>query len=399
MYNDNRYDKRVDSTAQYNTITYYPTSGNADNYSGKSRGNLAVKALAVFACICAVSAISIGGYISVSSALENRNGGAVTTLPDNSKDAEKNINSAPSLIELASRSNAMSIPEIVEKVTPSVVGITSAAGTGSGIIMSEDGYIITNAHVVESADTVSVLLHDDSEHNAIIIGTDSRTDLAVIKINAPSLIPAEFGNSDELLVGEAVIAVGNPLGFDFYGSVTGGIISGLDRSLTIDDITLTLIQTDAAINGGNSGGPLVNTYGQVIGINSAKVAGTIAEGMGFAIPMNNAKPIVDDLINNGYVTGRPLIGISGFDIDERTARYYNMPLGVYVAQLSPSSPASLAGIRVGDIIVGINGVDITSMTELNEIKNKFRPDDSVILSVSRNGVISDFSVTLSEEKP
>ena len=221
----------------------------------------------------------------------------------------------------------------------------------------------------------------------------------MIKINAPSLVPAEFGNSDELVVGETVIAIGNPLGFDFYGSVTGGIISGLERSLTIDDVTLTLIQTDAAINGGNSGGPLVNSYGQVIGINSAKVAGTIAEGMGFAIPMNNAKPIVDDLINNGYVTGRPLIGISGFDIDERTSKYYNMPMGVYVAQLAPSSPASIAGIRVGDVIIGINGEQITTMNGLNEVKNKFSPNDTVTLSVSRNGIVSNFSVILGEEKP
>ena len=397
MYNDNRYDKRFDSNQQYNTITYFPTD---DAYHRQPKKHNGLKALGFVACACAISAVSIAGYISVSDAVEARKNPSYSSneiLPPTADSSA--LGDTPSLIELASRENAMSIPEIVEKITPSVVGISSAAGTGSGIIMSEDGYIITNAHVVENSDAVSVLLHDDSEHNAIIIGTDKRTDLAVIKINAPSLVPAEFGNSDELVVGETVIAIGNPLGFDFYGSVTGGIISGLERSLTIDDVTLTLIQTDAAINGGNSGGPLVNSYGQVIGINSAKVAGTIAEGMGFAIPMNNAKPIVDDLINNGYVTGRPLIGISGFDIDERTSKYYNMPMGVYVAQLAPSSPASIAGIRVGDVIVGINGEQITTMNGLNEVKNKFSPNDTVTLSVSRNGIVSNFSVILGEEKP
>lgn len=397
MYNDNRYDKRFDSNQQYNTITYFPTD---DAYHRQPKKHNGLKALGFVACACAISAVSIAGYISVSDAVEARKNPSYSSnevLPPTTDGSA--VGDTPSLIELASRENAMSIPEIVEKITPSVVGISSAAGTGSGIIMSEDGYIITNAHVVENSDAVSVLLHDDSEHNAIIIGTDKRTDLAVIKINAPSLVPAEFGNSDELVVGETVIAIGNPLGFDFYGSVTGGIISGLERSLTIDDVTLTLIQTDAAINGGNSGGPLVNSYGQVIGINSAKVAGTIAEGMGFAIPMNNAKPIVDDLINNGYVTGRPLIGISGFDIDERTSKYYNMPMGVYVAQLAPSSPASIAGIRVGDVIVGINGEQITTMNGLNEVKNKFSPNDTVTLSVSRNGIVSNFSVILGEEKP
>ena len=256
--------------------------------------------------------------------------------------------------------------------------LSKGKATGSGIIMTADGYIVTNAHVVDGAENVTILLDSQNEYEAEIIGSDAQTDIAVLKISADEKItPAEFGNSDELVVGETAVAIGNPLGFEFYSTVTSGIISGLDRELTIEDKLLRLIQTDAAINGGNSGGALVNSFGQVIGISSAKIVTIDAEGMGFAIPINDALPIIHELINNGYVTGRPLIGIAGFDIDERTAFYYNMKEGVYVAQIKENSPAELAGMKVGDIIISANDTEIKTMIDLNKIKNDFKPNDTV----------------------
>ena len=263
--------------------------------------------------------------------------------------------------------------------------------------MTDDGYIVTNAHVVDGAENVTVLLDSKNEYDAEIVGSDAQTDIAVLKISANEKItPAEFGNSDDLVVGETAVAIGNPLGFEFYSTVTSGIISGLDRELTIEDKLLRLIQTDAAINGGNSGGALVNSFGQVIGISSAKIVTIDAEGMGFAIPINDAVPIIHELINHGYVTGRPLIGIAGFDIDERTAYYYNMKEGVYVAQIKEDSPAELAGMKVGDIIISANGEEIKTMTDLNKIKNNFKPSDTVSVVVFRNGEEISMTVILGE---
>ena len=250
-----------------------------------------------------------------------------------------------STVTLSKEDTELSVPEIVKKAKPSVVGISSAfgedsVGTGTGIIMSEDGYIVTNAHVVQDssdgkhtpAESVTVVLADKSEYPAQVIGADSRTDLAVVKINGngKNFSAAEFGDSCRLAEGELAVAIGNPLGFELYGSITCGIISALDRTITIDEYEMTLIQTDAAINPGNSGGPLLNRFGQVVGINSSKIISDHAEGLGFAIPISSARPVIDDLIENGYVTGRPRIGISGEDIGEENARYYDLPEGVYV---------------------------------------------------------------------
>ncbi len=415
-YDNNDYNRNMKPTE----VSYYP----AEDDEPKKKHHYLLKTLAAIACVAAISAASISGYIAYadyvgqSAPPGEAHGQNQTTVSQQSETAVTGVKtdeaaestvssdstaSAKSLIELASKENALTVPEIVQKVTPSVVGITATTplgtATGSGIIMTDDGYIITNAHVVEDATAVSVLLSDESEYNAAVIGADYRTDIAVLKINSDKkLTAAEFGSSDALVVGELAIVIGNPLGFDFYGSVTSGIISGLNRELTIEDKTLNLIQTDAAINGGNSGGPLVNSYGQVVGISSARVSTTVAEGMGFAIPINEAIPIIDDLIKNGYVTGRPLIGITGFDVDERTSQYYNMPQGIYIAQLAANSPASNAGLMAGDVIVAINGKSISTMDELNSIKNQYKPGDTVVLTVSRNGQQAQFNVILGEEK-
>lgn len=315
-----------------------------------------------------------------------------------------------STVTLSKEDTELSVPEIVKKAKPSVVGISSefgedSVGTGTGIIMSEDGYIVTNAHVVQNssdgkhtpAESVTVVLADKSEYPAQVIGADSRTDLAVVKINGKSFPAAEFGDSGKLAEGELAVAIGNPLGFELYGSITCGIISALDRTITIDEYEMTLIQTDAAINPGNSGGPLLNRFGQVVGINSSKIISDHAEGLGFAIPISSARPVIDDLIENGYVTGRPRIGISGEDISEETARYYDLPEGVYVRFIEKGSAADAAGIEAGDIIVAAEGEIIRTMAELNGIKERFGSGDEMTVTVFRGEEKIDIKLVLSEE--
>lgn len=343
----------------------------------------------------------------------------------NKTDAVVNETSKPeqnldvdSWIELSSKGDALTIPQVVEKVMPSVVGIsttveyeynygfqsgtTTAVSTGTGVIMSADGYVITNAHVVDSGiDFTVILLATNEEYPAQLIAADTQADLAVLKIEADNLTPAEFGNSDELVVGETAIAIGNPLGFELSGSVTCGIISALNREITVDDRMMTLIQTDAAINSGNSGGPLVNCYGQVIGINSIKMSAsyteTSIEGLGFAIPSNEMKIIIDDLINHGYVTGRPQLGINCVDVTESVSSMYNLPMGAYVRSFAESSAAEKAGVMAGDVIVAANGTEISSTDELNQIKNEFAAGDTLTLTVIRNGQEIEIDVVLQEQ--
>lgn len=313
---------------------------------------------------------------------------------------------------LSKEDTELSVPEIVKKAKPSVVGISSAfgensVGTGTGIIISANGYIVTNAHVVQNlsdgkrtpAESVTVVLADKTEYPAQIIGADSRTDLAVVKINGgeKSFSAAEFGDSGKLSEGELAVAIGNPLGFELYGSTTCGIISALDRTITIDEYEMTLIQTDAAINPGNSGGPLLNRFGQVVGINSSKIISDYAEGLGFAIPISSAKPVIEDLIQNGYVTGRPRIGISGEDIGEENARYYDLPEGVYVRFIEKNSAADAAGLAVGDIIVAADGEIIKTMAELNKVKERFGSGDEMTVTVFRCEEKIDIKLILSEE--
>ncbi len=306
----------------------------------------------------------------------------------------------------------LTVVEIARKVGPAVVGINTkvqrqdvfgysslASGSGSGIILSADGYIVTNNHVIEGAHEISVTLSDGTAYPATLIGADARTDLAVIKIEGDSFPTATLGNSSELQVGELAVAIGNPLGNELAGSVTGGYISALNRSITVDDQEFNLIQTDAAINPGNSGGALVNNYGEVIGINSVKMSASGVEGIGFAIPIDEAKPIIDDLIANGYVKGRPVIGIMGRDVSEQTAMYYDIPVGVYVVETSPYSAAERAGIKPGDVVVAIDGVKVTTMDELNAEKEKHLVGDTVTITVVRGVETLDISLVLQEDKP
>lgn len=270
---------------------------------------------------------------------------------------------------------------------------------GSGIIYSEDGYIITNYHVVEDAISstsaqVTVTLSNQEEYIAEIIGTDSVTDLALLKIDATGLTPATFGKSSDLQVGELAVAIGNPLGQEFAGSVTVGYISALNRTITTDGRTYQLIQTDAAINPGNSGGALVNAKGEVIGINTVKVTDTTVEGLGFAIPSDDALKIIEELKLTGKIV-RPYIGIYGIDMDEATAKRNNLVEGVYVYQVFSGSPAEAAGISRGDIIVEFDGQQVKTKQELNNAKNQKSIGDKVKVKVYRGGDYQELEITLS----
>ena len=319
-----------------------------------------------------------------------------------------NIVSAPESSDttFSDEEDALCLQDIYSSVIDSVVSISSmtSSGTssGTGIIMSSDGYVITNHHVITGALVISVLTNDNQEFEAALVGSDEMSDLAVLKIDARGLQAAEFGDSSKLRVGDSVVAIGDPLGVQLRGTMTNGIISAINRDLTVGDRTMTLIQTNAALNNGNSGGPLINCYGQVIGINTVKMssyysASATVEGLGFAIPISVAKPIIDELIENGYVAGRPAIGISGDSLPSYYRTYYRLPDGVYVTSVNEGSDAKAKGIREGDIVTAINGEKICSIDELNTVKNEYAAGDEVTLTVYRSGTYYEVTVTLIDQ--
>ena len=312
------------------------------------------------------------------------------------------------------------------KILPSIVGIkieytvntnsifgrgstSTATASGSGIIISEDGYILTNNHVVSSSSSESnsyyqiseatkvtvTLFNDETEYEAKIVGQDEQTDLAVIKIEKTGLTKAEFADSDDVKVGEFAMAVGNPV--NMTSTVTTGIVSAVNRKITDSDgKTYKCIQTDAAINSGNSGGALVNSEGKVIGINTLKLSGTGIEGIGFAIPINATTDITSQLIQYSKVK-RPYIGISGIDLDESTAKKYNLVIGVYVKSVEDFSAAEKGGLKSGDVIVEADGKSIKTMDELNELKNSHQIGDEMKLKINRNGTEKEITLSLGEQ--
>ena len=299
---------------------------------------------------------------------------------------------------------ALSLQEIYNKCIGSVVSITASAqsgkSSGTGIVLSADGYLITNHHVIENAQVIAVQTSDDRQFQASIIGSDEASDLAVLKVDATDLQPAEFGDSGKLAVGDRVVAIGDPLGAQLRGTMTSGIVSAINRDLEVNDRTMTLIQTDAALNNGNSGGPLINCYGQVIGINTMKLRSyysTTAEGLGFAIPMAVAKPILEELMENGYVAGRPAIGISYDTLPLAFRIYYNLPEGVYISAVYDGSDAQAKGVAAGDIITAVNGTRVTSIDELNRVKNQFTAGDSITLTLYNGGSYRDVAVILIDQ--
>ena len=301
---------------------------------------------------------------------------------------------------------ALSLQQIYSKMIASVVSITTSTqlgqSSGTGIIMSEDGYIITNAHVINGAYDILVFTSDEESYSAAVVGSDETSDLAVLKVEAQRLVPAEFGDSASLRVGDSVVAIGDPLGVQLRGTMTDGIVSAINRDLTVGDRKMTLIQTNAALNNGNSGGPLINCYGQVIGINTMKMSAyytdsATVEGLGFAIPITVAKPIVDELIENGYVSGRPAIGITGESLPRSFQAYYRLPEGIYIRSVSPGSDAEEQGLSEGDIITAINGTQVSTIDELNTVKNQFSAGDTVTLTVFRGGEFYDLEIRLIDQ--
>lgn len=355
--------------------------------------------------VVAIVSSIIGGLVTY---------GLIGSKIDSLSNSNNSSNGSVTKYEISDVENP--VVAIAETAGPSIVGVKvnymsqgffgslkEADEEGSGIVYTEDGYIITNYHVIESAinnSTAKVTVtfaNEDKEYEATIVGGDETTDLAVIKIDATGLTKATIGESSNIKVGELAVAIGNPLGQEFAGSVTVGYISAVNRKITTDGRTYKLIQTDAAINPGNSGGALVNSKGEVIGINTVKISSTETEGLGFAIPSDDAMPIIKELISNGKIV-RHYIGISGVNLDETTAKMNNLVQGIYVAGVVANSPASQSGIQKGDVITAIEGKEITTMEELNEIKNTKKIGDEVTLKINRSGKEVEVKVKLGTDQ-
>ena len=354
----------------------------------------------LFAGGAVVGNMAFGGNANSDSGASASTSDSAPTLQINSKPTSDSSNSSDNY----DTADGMAGEDIYKKVNPSVVSVISTTsegtGSGSGVIMSKDGYIITNNHVVDGAQSVSVQLSDGTSLDAEIIGTDEQTDLAVIKVTPTSdLTAAEFGDSDELEPGEYAYAIGSPGGVQFANTITGGRISAINRDLTVNDRVMTLIQTDASINNGNSGGALINKYGQVVGITSAKLSGNAfgsatVEGMGFAIPINTAKDIVDELIQNGYVSGRPSIGITGQNVESADGKVS----GVQVYSIDSRAKAASEGLQVGDVITAVDGTPTPDMDKVNELKQDKKAGDKLTLSVYRisTGKTLNITITLTD---
>ena len=372
----------------------------------------------LFCGIIGASLVIGGDYVFSKKNINTSNNENTRIENTSSYESAKTNNINTSLVSLTNYSDTS--VGVAQKVLPSVVGITveydvnsifsrtssTATAGGSGIIISEDGYILTNNHVISSSSsslfyelseatkiTIS-LYNDDTEYEARVIGKDEQTDLAVLKIEKTGLTAATLGDSDSIQIGEFAMVIGNPLGMQ--NSVASGIISGTNRKITTDGKTYNVIQTDAAINSGNSGGALVNSKGEVIGVNTLKSAGTGVEGLGFAIPINSTKDIVEQLITYNKVK-RPYLGFTGIDLTESLAKRNNLPEGIYVKTVEDFSSAEKAGLKVGDVILKFNGKQVKSMDEFNEIKNTYKIGDEVTLTISRNGEEKEIKATLSEQ--
>lgn len=424
----------------------YPYSGYGQSYvqttpqePKKKKKHTFRKALAgVLACLV-ISAGSIAGFTALINSgyiqIQSNGTNAAFTIVKNSSSS-----SSASTTNTAATASELTKQQVAKKVVPSVVciqsysstsqnatyqrgnsngfgnsdngndngtndygtGTSTSSGTevsptseGSGIIATSDGYIITNAHVVSGASGLKVVLSSGKTYQAKLIGSDSITDLALIKIDATGLTAAEFGSSDDLQVADSVMAIGNPGGMEFNSSVTIGYVSALNREITNSETgyTMKCIQTDAAINPGNSGGALVNMKGQVVGINSSKIVATGYEGLGFAIPINTAQPIISQIKQYGYVKDRAVLGVSGTYIDNMTARFYGLSTGFYVSSIS-SSYVSAAGIQKGDVITKIDGKDVTDQNALASAIAAKKPGETVSLTVARSSSGQTFTATV-----
>ena len=334
-----------------------------------------------------------------------------------SSTADSASGSDSSITAASSSGSSLTTEQVADLVSPSVVVITTEqvvysqwswygqnqveSGAGSGVIISSDGYILTCAHVVDGASTITVTI-DDKDYTATLVGEDTTSDIAVIKIDADGLTPATVGNSDSLKVGQSVMAVGNPLG-ELGGTVTSGIVSALNRSVSIQSSsavnTMSLIQMDASVSPGNSGGGLFNMNGELVGIVNAKSSSSDAEGLGFAIPINDAIKVAQELLENGYVTGRPYLGITYLAVtDAQTASQLGVnAYGVYVVEVVKGGPAEKAGLQAGDRIVSVDGTEIASKDDLGTLMQKHAAGDTLSITIARDGQMQTVNVTLGEK--
>ncbi|WP_419502808.1 S1C family serine protease [Candidatus Allofournierella excrementavium] len=366
----------------------------------KKRG-IGKKVLAGVLALVLVAAVSFGGGFA-GYLVASKNGGQTVMYQ-----------AASGGSATSTSSTGGSLSDVASAVTPSVVVVTTEqivtdnyfwggqqvlSGAGSGVILTTDGYIVTNYHVVEGAQQVTVTLHDDSTYTATVVGSDQQSDIALLKIDATGLTPAVLGDSDNVQVGEVVIAVGNPMG-TLGGTVTDGIVSALNRDISVEGNQMTLMQTSAAISPGNSGGGLFNTNGELIGIVNAKYSDEDAEGLGFAIPVNTMKTVVQDLLENGYVTGRPALGITVITVgDVQTAMQYGVSsLGVYVNSVDEGSGAEAAGMKAGDRIVSIGTQLVESTDDVTNALKSYNVGDVVEVQVDRGRELITLQVTLGEK--
>ena len=394
----------------------YPYTETTDMvlYEGRKKKRKTSKLWLACLSSALVASIFTGGIVGSSMYIMNKNSGNDTV---NWSIAEGNSSGVTQLTNKENNGREiLDITEIAKKVGPSVVGVVNKAkvqpqkmfdpfsgryyyydnsasgenglveqGSGSGIIITTSGYIVTNQHVISGASEISVILNSGEELAATLVGEDEKTDIAVLKVETDKeLTSATLGDSSAVEVGELAVAIGNPLGQEFAGSVTAGVISAVNRTMTIDNRTYNLLQTDAAINNGNSGGALINKYGEVVGINSVKLSQTGVEGLGFAIAISEVKPIIDDLMSSGYVKGRPLVGITVAE-----TRY-----GLFISGVTDGTGAAKAGLKEGDMISKVEDKSVKTSAELNEIRDTKKPGDSLKFKIMRDGEMIDIDVKL-----
>lgn len=398
----------------YSTPYYQPQPIKATDVrtAPKKKNKTAKRVAIITASLALVACIGIGGGFLGSKLASSS---VTPTSTENSSSTSKAGSSETSKGSLNITKNegtkvaATSTQEVAEKAANSVVEITTesvvsgqymqqyvSTGAGSGVIISEDGYIITNNHVIDGANTITVTLKNGKSYTAKLIGKDSQVDVALLKIEETGLSPVTFGDSDNLKVGETAVAIGNPLG-KLGGTVTSGIISALNREITIDGETMNLLQTNAAINPGNSGGGLFNANAELVGLVVAKSSGSDVEGLGFAIPINDVVNILQDLMDHGYVTGRPSLGVSLTDISEDQLFSYRLDeAGTYVAQVTSGSAAEKAGIKLGDLLVKIDDTEITSSSQAASLISKHKAGDEISITVKRDGKEQTVKATLDE---
>lgn len=305
----------------------------------------------------------------------------------------------------SNRGKELSLQELYDQCSKSIVAIKGYQDGvdgyywGSGIILSEDGLILTNTHVIENCDTASVTLFDNSSYDAALVGADSTSDIAVLRIEATGLTPASFGDSAELAIGDQVAAIGNPLGETFRMTLTDGIISAIDRGISYNGHSMTLLQTNTAINEGNSGGALFNMYGQVIGVTNMKMMSSYSsiEGIGFAIPSSTIAAVADSLMQYGEVRGRTAIGVTVGAIPENVTSHYDLPTGLYVSAVEEKSDAAAKGIQQGDIITAVNGSPASATSDILTVKNTLSVGDTITFTIWRDGETFDVDVTLVDE--